>query len=404
MVYRGLIPGAYPEKELALSRVMEIAPGIWNIEGYLSQNFFFKPPSCNCFVLHDKDMALLVDTGTYPFYRKPILDILTRLRKSGAKRLRLMLTQGHFDHVANNDIILEAGYDDVAFLLPQAEVETINLYSHWSGELKEVGYYYDPFRAMPMVFPTGITNLAGRVSKKLARTMVLGNIKMLFAGVTTLANQAQILTDDTKVTKTYGSTTLSGWEIGRFFAIHDATHSPGHLSFYDPENKLLISGDATLEINPAFFNSSVTNCITMMGEFRRMAEEGFIALATDSHRSSIWTKRLMDWVNETPVHPLQIVDTIEGSGSCAQFYGFFEEYYTACRDSVLSALSRLKSATVLEIMEEVNGDPNPYVKLKTALTFPAIPSRLEIMVAKVLVENNAQRFEDRGRIVFSPGW
>ncbi|MEW5734111.1 MAG: MBL fold metallo-hydrolase [Thermodesulfobacteriota bacterium] len=402
MAYRGIIPGIHPLKELAQSRVMEIAPGIWNVEGYFGQNFLFRPPSSNCFVLHDRDLALLVDTGTYPFYRKPMLDLLARLRKSGARRLRLMLTQGHFDHVANNDLILEAGYDDVEFLLPEEEVTTLDLFSHWTGELDELGRYYNPFRAMPLAFPTALPNLASRISPKLARSMMHRNLRALFAGVNTMAGRAKILTAKTKVTKTFGQATLSGWEVGRFFAVHDATHSPGHLSFYDPEHKVFLTGDATLEINPAFFNSSVENCILMMDRFQKMAQAGAVLLATDSHRSSIWTQRLMDSTGEGPVHPFQVVDQVEGAENCAEFYRFFGEYYTACRDAVLSALSRLGEATVFDLMEEFRADKNPCVHLKSLLGLPAIPSRLDVLVAKVLAEGKAARREENGRILFSP--
>ena len=105
-----------PDRELKQSRVMEIAPDIWMIEGYLSTNFFFKPPSCNCFILRDGDLVLLIDTGAYCHYRDKMLTILERYRRDGAKRLVLMLTQGHFDHVGNNDVIREAGYSEALSL------------------------------------------------------------------------------------------------------------------------------------------------------------------------------------------------------------------------------------------------------------------------------------------------
>lgn len=402
MAFKGLIPGWFPTKEMARSRVMEIAPDIWEVEGYLSTQFFLKPPSCNCFVLRDKDLVLLVDTGTYAFYRQPILDILARYKKDGAKRLVLMLTQGHFDHVANNDLILEAGYDDVRFLLPEAEVSTIDLWGHWTGEFLELSEYYDPYCQMPMAFPTAVPNLAGHISPALAQRLIEKNLRHMFRGIHTLADRAEILTNDSRISRTFGDVTFQGWEIGRFFAVHDATHSPGHLSFYDPEHKVFLTGDATLEINPAFFNSSLNTCIDMMDKFARFAEQGFVELATDAHRSVIWAERLADELKYSAADPIQEVDALEGRDKCVTFYRFFEEYYTVMKETVLSDLARMGSATVPQLVEEFKGSTHPYARFKVAAKFPRLPSRLDVMVANILKEADIPARREGTDILFSP--
>ena len=402
MAYKGLIPGRHPTDEMKLSRVLEVSPDITMIEGYISDNFLFKPPSCNCFVMRDSDMVLLVDTGTYPFYREAILDQLRKHRAEGAKRLVLMLTQGHFDHVANNDVILEAGYDDVRFLLPRVELGIIDLYHHWTGDFKAMLEYYNPYRQMPMAFPTAAVNLTSRVSTGLAQALLSQNCRMLFRGINTIAERAEILPPDSRVKKTFGDVEFMGWEVGRFFAVHDATHSPGHLSFYDPKDKVFLTGDATLEINPAFFDSSLYKCIEMMGEFRRFAEQGFVETATDAHRSSIWSLRLAESFRYEPISPMQIVDIARGKDECIAFYRFFEDYYTALRDEVLRALSRLGEATVPEMVEEFEASREPHARFKTIATFPKLPSRVDVMVANVMKEAGIPRRKEGDRIIFSP--
>jgi glyoxylase-like metal-dependent hydrolase (beta-lactamase superfamily II) len=401
MAYKGLIPGRHPTEEMKLSRVLEVSPDIAMIEGYISDNFLFKPPSCNCFVLRDEDMVLLVDTGTYPFYREPILDQLRKHRAEGAKRLILMLTQGHFDHVANNDIILEAGFDDVRFLLPQVEVRIIDLYHHWTGDFKAMLEYYNPYRQMPMAFPTAVINLTSRISTKLAQALLSQNCKMLFRGINTIADRAEILPLDSRVKKTFGDVEFMGWEGGRFFAVHDATHSPGHLSFYDPKDKVFLTGDATLEINPAFFDSSLYTCIEMMGEFKRFAEQGYVETATDAHRSSIWWERLSESFDQLPLDPIQGMDIARGREECVAFYSFFEDYYTALRDEVLGALSRLGEATVPEMVEEFEASSDPHARFKTVAAFPKVPSRVDVMIANVMKEAEIPRRKEGDRIIFS---
>jgi glyoxylase-like metal-dependent hydrolase (beta-lactamase superfamily II) len=396
----GLTPGRYPTKEINETRVMEIAPDIWMIEGYVSDNFFFKPPSSNCFILRDRDMVLLIDTGTYPHYREKILTILEKYRRDGARRLVLMLTQGHFDHVCNNDIILEAGYSDVRFLVPEDEVSTLDIYNHWTGEYREVMEYYNPYREMDFAFPTAIPNIASRISMALAQRMVDGQIAKLFRGVKTMAEDAEILPNASRITRRYGDVEFTGWEIGRFFAIHDATHSPGHLSFYDPEHKAFLTGDATLEINPPFFNSNLNNCIMMMGKFKRFAELGYVKLATDSHRSVNNATRLISVTKGEPLHKLQVIDTVEGE-DCIEFYSFFEKYYTALKNEVLSILKRRREATVHQIIQDLKASEDPYVQFKVFIRMPKLPSRLEILVANVLKEQNIAKRREDNKIIFS---
>jgi glyoxylase-like metal-dependent hydrolase (beta-lactamase superfamily II) len=398
----GLKPGLFPTRELRRARVLEIAPEVWFIEGYLSDNFLARPPSCNCFILRDHDLVLLIDTGTYPFFRAPLLKVLARFRREGARRLCLMLTQGHFDHVANNDIILEAGYEETVFKLPQIELTTIDLRGHWNQDAADLSAFYDPFTALPPRGPSALVHYAGRISPRLAAALYDFNCRVLFRGIRTLAQRAQLLTPQTMITRTFGDVSLRGWEVGRFFAIHDGAHSPGHLSFYDPENKLLLTGDATLEINPPFFNGSMDQCIKMMGQFQRLAEQGFVTLATDAHRSTIWTQELMNKYGYEPLHRLQALDLVCGREDCAGFYRFFREYYQVLRDEVLQALARLKEAALPEIVEEFYGSVHPYVQFKKLIAFPRLPSRTEVMVANVLKEAGATPRREGKRIVFRP--
>src|SRR4030042_4213646 len=101
MAYKLTVPGQ--EKELRRSFTREIAPDVWMLEGYISDYFLLKPASSNVFLLRDGDSLLMLDTGTYPFYRARMLELMRRYRADGVKRINLMLTQGHFDHASNND-------------------------------------------------------------------------------------------------------------------------------------------------------------------------------------------------------------------------------------------------------------------------------------------------------------
>jgi len=126
--YKLTLPGQ--EKELRRSFTREIAPDVWMLEGYISDYFLLKPASCNVFMLRDGDSLLVLDTGTYPFYRERMLEVMRRYRADGVKKVDLVLTQGHFDHASNNDVIRESGLE-WSFLLQEPEAGVLDFFSDW---------------------------------------------------------------------------------------------------------------------------------------------------------------------------------------------------------------------------------------------------------------------------------
>ncbi len=399
MAYQGGLKRIFPNKELARSRVMEIAPDAWMIEGYSSTDFASKPSSSNCFVLRDENMVLLLDTGTYPFFRERILNILKKFRSNGADSLVLMNTHGHMDHVANNDVVLEAGFENVRYLLPEAEKSVLDAQSHFTHEFEELNLYYDYFREI-RVLPIKIVGL---ISRALAQRLFLKVLDINYRGVNTLVDRARILMPDDKVQKTYGDVEFSGWEVGRFFAIHDGTHSPGHVSLYDPENKLLLTGDATLELNPTFMNSSLDQCIHMMDKFMRLAQSGHVKLATDAHRSSLWMKELGDHFHYEPLNRVQLLDLMKGQDACLEFYSFLHAYYLGIKNEVLNILRGLGEASVPRMVRHFKASDNPYARFKSNTDIIKVTSSIEVLVANVFKEAKIKSRKQGNRIVFFYG-
>ncbi len=399
MSYRLTVPGQ--ERELRRSFVKEIAPDVWMLEGYVSDYFLLKPASSNVFLLRDGGSLLILDTGTYPFYRERMLELMRRYRADGVKRVDLMLTQGHFDHASNNDVLRESGLD-WRFLLQEPEAGVLDYLSDWMADFRNLEQLYNIYAQFD---PRGITapvNLASRVSVGLARSILRANFRLMFAGIRSLASQATVLPLGARVKRSFGTVELEGWEVGRFFAIHDASHTPGHISIYDPEHKLLLSGDVTVEINPAFYYSSLDRCTAACGQFRRMAEEGYIELATDSHRSTTFFPDVMHSLELTPFDDMEMIDVARGSDECARFFGTFEDLYSRLRDGVMSAHARAGEATIPEIAEELRAIDEPAVNLRKAMKFQRIPGRLDVLVAVVLKEAGAVSRREGDDVLFSP--
>ena len=90
----------------------------------------------------------------------------------------------------------------------------------------------------------------------------------------------------------------------------------------------------------------------------------------------------------------------KGKAECVAFLKMFEDYYISLKDEVLSALSKLKKASIPDIMKEVKKSDHQAVKLKVALKLPKFPSRLDILVAVVLRDLKIPWVKQAKRVLF----
>lgn len=417
--------------DLEKCRVEELLPDVWWIEGYAGQlSFFTEPPSGNIVIIRDGDMVLMMDSGHHPFYRKRILEVLQKLKEDGAKNLVLTMSHGHWDHGKNNDVIFEAGYETTRFILPEPEFHTLNIPVHMNGDMKKAHRYYDPGLALNLneglkmalewnkSFPAYNDPQYQETWKKIealpdapekydreqtfeAWASMIANV--LASDVSSYAiDKAQPLKLADREERTYAGQTFLGWPVGRFFLIHDASQSPGHISIYDPLHKMMITGDATTEINPPFIDCNYQNGIDLCEKCLHMAEAGEILLATDGHRTIQWWPRFMKVHNLPSFSPIQHIEHARGKDECVSFYQMWVDYFNGLKDEVLKAHSRTGTATIDEIVEELRKSDNKYVKFKLSMGLPAIPSNPHALVAKVLDENGGIRHEEGDRILFSP--
>lgn len=394
------IQSPYPNSNRTAPK--EIAPDVWMLEGFLGNDFLRRPPSSNVFFCRDGETLLIIDTGNGNSSRENVLTFIEEMKGKGIKHLILMVTQGHFDHSGNNDLLLETGLD-WQFLLPEPEFQVIALWNDLMKDFENIKKYEDIFRTMfPLKGMLAVIRITGMVSPGLA-TYIMGRFfKKLFSKSHTLAEGASPLKLEERVTMKIGSVTVKGWNIGRFFIIHDGAHSPGHICLYDPNNKLLLCGDVTIEINPAFFYSSMNKLIETAGLFCTMAEEGFIEIAGDSHRTRKCFTVLFKQLGLQAINDIQLIDYAMGKDQCIQFFSVFKSYYQQLKEEVLAAHARTGRATIGDIVKELLKSSNPAVKLKSAMIFPWIPSRMDVLVASVLKEAGAIPVKDGRKIVIDP--
>ena len=380
----------------------EIAPGVWMLEGFLSNDFMGSPPSCNVYFLRDGETLLILDTGHGNSSREDILEFIKKMEKEGIQRLILMVTQGHFDHSGNNDLLMETGLD-WEFRLPEPEFPVIDVFNDFLNDLGNLEKYENIYRTMfPLKGKTAVIRIVGMFAPGLAKIILRKVFRRQFSKCHPLAEKACPLKLKERMTMEVGSVTLTGWKVGRFFIIHDGAHSPGHICLYDPDNRLLLCGDVTIEVNPAFLYSSINKLIETTERFNTMAEEGFIKIVGDSHRTRKYFTILCKQLGFQMLNEIQLIEYAVGKDQCIRFFSTFHSYYQQLKKEVLAAHEKVGRATVGKIVKELEKSSNPAVKLKTALVFPQVPSRMDVLVASVLKEAGAVPVRERGKIVIDP--
>jgi len=163
----------------------------------------------------------------------------------------------------------------------------------------------------------------------------------------------------------------------------------------------MLLGDLTLEINPSHMDSSIENSIKMLRRFRIMAEKGYINIVADSHRSSTFLPPIYEGLDLKPLHELQFMDTVKGPAKCIAYLSGWEEYFTQLKKEVIAAHTRIGRGTVLEIVYELNKSANPSVLFKKAIAYPNRPSRIGVLVARVLKEIGAIGHREGDKIFFA---
>ena len=139
--------GSYtPEmaKDFNRSRTDEICADYWRLEGYSGHPFSEKKSCPNLYVIRDGDTLLVFDSGLYLNYRERLLKKISEYESKGIKRFILLNSHGHFDHVVNNDIILEVNFPEVRLLISEADRPCLDFTNYALKDEKEINQYYDP--------------------------------------------------------------------------------------------------------------------------------------------------------------------------------------------------------------------------------------------------------------------
>jgi glyoxylase-like metal-dependent hydrolase (beta-lactamase superfamily II) len=387
---------------LLLKRVEEMAPDFWWIEGFFPNVFFGSQVTCNSYLIKDGRDLILVDNGRNPVYQEKLIALIDSYRGQ-VDRLYMTLTQGHLDHAGNNDIIEEVGIDETHFLLNEREIPVLEYTGDWLADFRARAQFYNWYDDLSTVLPL-IPKIAS-FSQEIADQVINTVLNAVFPPFQSMRNRVELLCMSELQTYTFGSVSLQGWPLGRLVIIADCAHSPGHVSIYDPENKIMLCGDVTIEINPVLLYSSVNGLIQYNTLYKQMADEGFIEIAADGHRSKTSWGRVIASFPEELRDDIVEGDYVVGKDNCIRFFERFERYHRGQRQGVVEAHRNLGIATIPEIAEALleRDDEGIAMMKATHSAIAAFPYPWRHLSAIVVMEQRCKKVDERGGLpAFEP--
>jgi hypothetical protein len=136
-----------------------------------------------------------------------------------------------------------------------------------------------------------------------------------------------------------------------------------------------------------------------------MADEGYIAIAADGHRSTTsWGKVMASFPKELR-HDVREGDYVVGRDNCIKFFDIFERYHRGQRQGVIEAHRKVGTATIPEITDALLKENNEGITMMkathTALAAFSYPWRS--LSAIIVMEQRCKKVaEKNGLPSFTP--
>jgi glyoxylase-like metal-dependent hydrolase (beta-lactamase superfamily II) len=163
---------------------LEVTPGIHKVDGV----------NANVYLVFDQEQLMLIDTGM-PRNAKRILDYVHKMNRKPSEITRIVLTHCHMDHVGSAQQLKQLTNAKIAVHREDAQFV--------AGE-----------KALP--FPRGAVGILFKVFSPFFKPRPV---------------RPDIVLDD-------------GDKVGRLTVVHTPGHTPGSISLYDSERKLIFVGDS----------------------------------------------------------------------------------------------------------------------------------------------------------------
>jgi len=363
----------------------KISDSVFLIRGCMPEKPFKNAPSSNCYVASDEEHVVVFDTGLGPETRKRTLELVRGLAEKN-KKLIVLNSHGHTDHCGNNDIVKETSesFSQTLLLIHENEIANLDVTRFLTTTLQSMAEEFDPFILLPSSARGGLLPLAKTLSRRRALSMIANRIKRTLGPLETSIDIAEPLVASEAQPITQGGVTFEGWPLGRLQVFVTSGHSPGSLSLYHPDEKVLLTSDLTWPLNPVTPEGSIADIVLNLKRVSRMAELDLVetmgeghwhdALKVGVHRGDEVLKRLNRLINR----------------------------HVAVSEATNRAHRELGPATVEEIFNTLKTSEDPAVKESLAWEYPKSWGLLRCAIISNLRDTGCERIRQDGETYYLP--
>ncbi len=254
------------------------------------------------------DTLYIIDTGATEDFRQPLREAIDRL--APFKRVVLVNSHGHPDHVGNNSLIDELGVREPEHYIAQADLALM---------ADDEGYFERAFggasRYLPLPFPAeamaqGMNAMFGELETRIDRVVPLESRPLESLGT--------------------GAAAWPGWRFGRdLWILRAGGHTAGQVIAYLPREKVLYTADEAMGFYPVFPDSDPAKAFETLTRCRGLVERGEVAAFANGHQ----------------------FQALDAEGAAKHLDGLIESYF-AFDEAVHEALAN-GGATLFEVRDAV---------------------------------------------------
>lgn len=377
-----------------LGDVVEVARGLWLIEGEMPEDNASYPDVANALVYRRDDRLYAVDTGVGPVVRSSLARVLRE--NSPVGEFTLSNSHGHIDHVCNNDLIRTVRAGSKHHYISEPGMALLDAPAYFARHYARMDEYYDPlagfrydrlespfsrlkFRASPLL-RDALTSVFGREGAY-EKIMPLGLKK--FEPVNLSKETIQPFEALPRRELNLGDTVWTGWVLGDddVWVLEDRGHSPDHVFFYVPEHRFLYAGDSTYDIFTIWPDTSGGKIRASLGKCAAMARAGEVDVLADAHHHRVY----------------------RGEAEISAFLEGLLDGDRKFREVLIDIVGRHPGLTVPQVYARLEGTRRePVVQKYLDLEFPHAPGTLQAILLLTLLELGCGAAGPRGRKRFYP--
>lgn len=362
--------------------IIEIAPDTLLVEGKIPSSIMKEPDIANSVVYKTDDILYIFDTGATAFFRGKLRSAIERLRPF--KKVILMNSHCHPDHVGNNSILEEINGVETEHYISQAGIPGLDALNDFLRKFNDIDQYYD-FLEGPSKFPgtlLRLLKLTRAIRDDLPVDIVIRNMLKKFMPLEPAVETVIPFERTSPGRISIGTTDWTGWSFARHVHVMQAQgHSPDEVVFFLPRVKVLILADETFEFFNCWPDSSAANVKTVLSKSLQLFQTREAEILISGHTHKVL--REMDAV--------EFMKTLLG------------EYEEFTRQVLAIARNAPRALTVVDIYNKLKRiKTNPAITKYLNLEFPKMPPFLKTVITSILLENGFKAQGEKRRKRFVP--